>query len=64
MRTSTLTPASSTQTNKKMTKAEYKAVLLNNLKNNTKTKFDIDKVQVSKNDPIITTVKNVLDYIK
>lgn len=49
---------------KKMTKAELKQQILDNIKNEKNKKFSIDKVTVSKNDPIINTVKSVLEFIK
>lgn len=49
---------------KKMTKAELRQQIIDSVKNDTNKKFSIDKIDVSKNDPIINTIKNVLEYMK
>lgn len=47
----------------KYTKESYKKFLLENLKNNSNPTFDISKIDVSKNDPVMSTVNKVLSTI-
>ncbi|MDN4075969.1 hypothetical protein [Fictibacillus terranigra] len=54
----------STDNNRKLTKEQYRAILLHNYAKNNNLEFDINKVKVSKNDPVLSTVNNILTSIK
>jgi hypothetical protein len=49
---------------RKLTKEQYRDILLRNYAANNNFEFDINKVKVSKNDPVISTVNNILTSMK
>jgi hypothetical protein len=49
---------------RKLTKEQYRDILLRNYAENNNFEFDINKVKVSKNDPVISTVNNILTSMK
>jgi hypothetical protein len=49
---------------RKLTKEQYREMLLRNYAANNNFEFDINKVKVSKNDPVISTVNNILTSMK
>jgi hypothetical protein len=63
--TTSIKPANRTNNKEKqLTKKEYKAILLESYKNKGEVEFDINKVAVSKNDPVVSTVNKILAVIK
>ncbi|MCM3733915.1 hypothetical protein M3196_19900 [Fictibacillus nanhaiensis] len=49
---------------KKLTKEQYRDMLLRNYAEKDNFEFDINKVNVSKNDPVLSTVNNILTSMK
>jgi hypothetical protein len=49
---------------RKLTKEQYREMLLRNYAANSNFEFDINKVKVSKNDPVLSTVNNILTSMK
>lgn len=49
---------------KQSTKDRYKEELLNRYKQKKNSDFNINKISVSKNDPVISTVNKVLESIR
>ncbi|MFG6494761.1 hypothetical protein P8610_05345 [Fictibacillus sp. UD] len=48
----------------KLTKEQYRDLLLRSYAENNNFEFDINKVKVSKNDPVVSTVNNILTSMK
>ncbi|MDM5317225.1 hypothetical protein QUF49_14545 [Fictibacillus sp. b24] len=48
----------------KLTKEQYRDLLLRSYAENDNFEFDINKVKVSKNDPVVSTVNNILTSMK